>query len=33
VDELGYSDDVKERVFHRNAERVLGLGKAAARPV
>jgi len=32
-DELGYSDDVKERVFHRNAERVLGLGKAAARPV
>ena len=24
-DELGYSDDVKERVFHRNAERVLGL--------
>ena len=32
-DELGYSDDVKELVFHRNAERVLGLGKAAARPV
>jgi uncharacterized protein len=24
-DELGYSDDVKERVFHGNAERVLGL--------
>ena len=24
-DELGYSDDIKERVFHRNAERVLGL--------
>lgn len=24
-DELGYTDDVKERIFHRNAERVLGL--------
>jgi predicted TIM-barrel fold metal-dependent hydrolase len=24
-DELGYSDDIMERVFHRNAERVLGL--------
>ena len=24
-DELGYSDDIKERVFHSNAERVLGL--------
>jgi predicted TIM-barrel fold metal-dependent hydrolase len=24
-DELGYSDDIKERVFHGNAERVLGL--------
>ena len=24
-DELGYSDDVMERVFHKNAERVLGL--------
>ncbi len=24
-DELGYSDDIKERVFHRNAERVLHL--------
>lgn len=24
-DELGYSDDVKERIFHANAERVLGL--------
>jgi predicted TIM-barrel fold metal-dependent hydrolase len=24
-DELGYSDDIKERVFHRNAERILGL--------
>jgi hypothetical protein len=24
-DELGYMDDIKERVFHRNAERVLGL--------
>ncbi|MGH9684416.1 MAG: amidohydrolase family protein [Candidatus Acidiferrales bacterium] len=24
-DELGYSDDIKEGVFHRNAERVLGL--------
>jgi predicted TIM-barrel fold metal-dependent hydrolase len=23
--ELGYSDDIMERVFHRNAERVLGL--------
>ena len=23
--ELGYSDDVMERVFHANAERVLGL--------
>ncbi len=29
-DELGYSDDIKERVFHRNAERTLGLGKSAA---
>lgn len=24
-DELGYADDIKERVFHRNAERILGL--------
>ncbi len=32
-DELGYSDDIKERVFCRNAERVLGLGKSAAQPV
>jgi predicted TIM-barrel fold metal-dependent hydrolase len=32
-DELGYTDDVKERVFYRNAERVLGLGKSAAQPV
>jgi uncharacterized protein len=24
-DELGYADDVKERIFHGNAERVLGL--------
>jgi uncharacterized protein len=24
-DELGYSDEIKERVFHGNAERVLGL--------
>jgi hypothetical protein len=24
-DELGYSADIMERVFHRNAERVLGL--------
>jgi predicted TIM-barrel fold metal-dependent hydrolase len=24
-DDLGYSDDIKERVFHRNAERILGL--------
>jgi predicted TIM-barrel fold metal-dependent hydrolase len=32
-DELGYSDDIKERVFHRNAERVLGLGKSAAQQV
>jgi predicted TIM-barrel fold metal-dependent hydrolase len=23
--ELGYSDDILERVFHRNSERVLGL--------
>ena len=28
-DELGYSDDVKERVFHSNAERVLGLSPHA----
>jgi predicted TIM-barrel fold metal-dependent hydrolase len=31
-DEFGYSDDIKERVFYRNAERVLGLGKSAASP-
>src|ERR1700730_11353493 len=31
-DEFGYSDDVKERVFYRNAERVLGLGNSAASP-
>jgi uncharacterized protein len=31
-DELGYFDDIKERVFYRNAERVLGLGKSAALP-
>ncbi len=24
-DELGYADDIKERVFHLNAERILGL--------
>ena len=24
-DELGYADDIKERVFHKNAERILGL--------
>jgi len=24
-DELGYSDDIKERIFHGNAERILGL--------
>ena len=30
-DEFGYSDDIKERVFYRNAERVLGLGNSAAR--
>jgi predicted TIM-barrel fold metal-dependent hydrolase len=29
-DDLGYSDDIKERVFYRNAERVLGLGKYAS---
>ena len=29
-DELGYSDDIMERVFYRNAERVLGLGKSGA---
>jgi predicted TIM-barrel fold metal-dependent hydrolase len=28
-DELGYSDDIKERVFHSNAERVLGLSPHA----
>jgi predicted TIM-barrel fold metal-dependent hydrolase len=29
-DELGYSTDVMERVFHKNTERVLGLGKPGA---
>lgn len=24
-DELGYSDEVREKIFHRNAERILGL--------
>jgi uncharacterized protein len=24
-DELGYSDDIKEKIFHKNAERILGL--------
>ncbi|MDE3075305.1 MAG: amidohydrolase family protein, partial [Chloroflexota bacterium] len=24
-EELGYSDQVKEKIFHQNAERVLGL--------
>ena len=24
-DELGYADDIKERLFHKNAERILGL--------
>jgi predicted TIM-barrel fold metal-dependent hydrolase len=28
-DELGYSDEIKERVFHSNAERVLGLSPRA----
>jgi len=28
-DELGYSDDTKERIFHLNAERVLGLPRLA----
>ncbi|HVS86892.1 MAG TPA: amidohydrolase family protein [Candidatus Acidoferrum sp.] len=32
-DELGYSDDIKERVFHSNAERVLGLAGSADRQV
>jgi predicted TIM-barrel fold metal-dependent hydrolase len=32
-DELGYSDDIKERVFHRNAERVLGFAARGARTV
>ena len=27
-DELGYSDEIKERVFHGNAERVLRLPAA-----
>jgi len=29
-DELGYSDDLKERIFHLNAERVLNLPPASA---
>jgi hypothetical protein len=24
-DELGYADEIKERIFHGNAERALGL--------
>jgi predicted TIM-barrel fold metal-dependent hydrolase len=24
-DELGYEDKIKEKIFHKNAERVLGL--------
>jgi predicted TIM-barrel fold metal-dependent hydrolase len=28
--ELGYSDDILEQVFHRNAERVLGIGNPTA---
>ena len=30
-EELGYSDDIMEAVFHRNAERVLGLHAAGAK--
>jgi predicted TIM-barrel fold metal-dependent hydrolase len=30
-DELGYSDEVMEKVFHANAERELGLGRARER--
>jgi predicted TIM-barrel fold metal-dependent hydrolase len=28
-DELGYSDEIKERIFYRNAERVLNLPKSS----
>jgi predicted TIM-barrel fold metal-dependent hydrolase len=28
--ELGYSDEIMERVFHKNAERILDLGKSGA---
>jgi len=31
-DELGFSDEVMDKVFHANAERVLGLPDPAARP-
>lgn len=32
-EELGYADPIKERIFHQNAERVLGLSPDPQRPV